>query len=98
MATVEIPCPRCAGHGSRTEWKPDAGICYRCRGNRYVRVDPAKLENALHMLRAKYVRLLREVRRNPDPKVRALASECLRYCVQDGQRVRATLEMIKNEA
>jgi len=30
--------------------------------------------------------------------VRALASECLRYCVQDGQRVRATLEMIKNEA
>jgi len=60
-------------------------------------VDPVRLERALYALRAKYLRLLGETR-NPDPKVRALASECLRYCVQDGLRVRATLEMIKNEA
>lgn len=94
MATVTIPCPRCSGKGVG-HWKPDGGICYRCGGRAVVNVDPEKYLRVLKMLRAKYLRLLAEIR-----AVEAAGDdgsqgrEALAYCVQDGLRIRATLESL----
>jgi hypothetical protein len=58
-----------------------------------VTINVARHQAALWFLRAKYVRLLHEVRAaeaaDRDP---SLAAEALQYCVQDGLRVRADLE------
>jgi hypothetical protein len=94
MATVTIPCPRCSGRGVG-HWKPDGGICYRCGGKKLVVVDTEKYVRVLHMLRAKYLRLLAEIRAveaaGEDP---SLGREALAYVVQDGLRVRSTLESL----
>ncbi len=90
--TVEIPCPRCGGKGFGT-WKPDAGICYRCKGNQYVRVNIEKSEAALRHLRAKWVRLNAEAKAGSE-----LAAEFLRYVVEDGLRLKATIEEAKRVA
>lgn len=84
--TVWIDCPRCGGRGVGT-WHPDNGVCYRCRGNGEVRVDVDRTMAALRFLRAEYVRLRHEARKGDE-----MAAESLRYCVEDGLRVRATLE------
>lgn len=91
LTTVEIPCPRCDGKGSRQTWKPDAGICYRCKGHCTVTVRVEKSLAALRHLRAKYVALKQEST-SPDPEVAEMARERLRYCVEDGLRLRADLE------
>jgi len=87
---VEIPCPRCSGRGVGN-WKPDAGLCYRCKGNKVVVVRVEKHLAALRYLRAKYI-ALREESRSADPEIREMALERLAYCVEDGLRVRADLE------
>lgn len=86
LETVWIACPRCGGHGGSPCWKPDFGICYRCGGNRKVRVDVARTMGALRHLRAKFVALRAAARAGED------VSEALSYCVSDGRRVRETLE------
>jgi hypothetical protein len=86
---VEIPCPRCGGEGRGT-WKPDAGICYRCKGNRFVRVNVAKSEAALRFLRMRFVRLRAQARAGS-----ALAAEYLEFVVQDGLRLKADIEEAK---
>lgn len=90
--TVEIPCPRCDGKGSRPSWRPDAGICYRCKGRCWVKVNIERSENALKMLRAKYLRLRAEARAGSE-----LAQEMLRYCIEDGLRLKYTLELARAE-
>jgi len=94
MATVIIPCPRCGGQG-HGNWNPDNGICYRCKGNRQVRIDTARHLKALGFLRSKYVRLLGEVRaaeeKGGDEDIE-FARRALGYCVESGLRVRSDLE------
>lgn len=85
--TVTIPCPRCDGRGGRSSWMPDRGICYRCGGRGEVHFNAARHLAALRFLRAKY-RRIQEAMRHGDP----LAVEALRYCIQDGLRVRRELE------
>lgn len=75
----------------RARGSPDAGICYRCKGDKVVTVRVEKSLAALRHLRAKYV-TLRNSLRSHDPDVRELARELIAYCVQDGLRVRADLE------
>jgi hypothetical protein len=88
---VVIDCPRCAGHGQRPEWRPDNGICYRCRGKAEVKVDVDKYRGALMVLRAKYRRLAIQVQSSNGNG--SLAKDLLEMCVQDGRRVRETLDM-----
>jgi hypothetical protein len=89
---VVIDCPRCSGQGQRPEWHPDSGICYRCRGKAEVKVDITKYRGALAMLRAKYVRLSAQLR-SSKCQDRGLTKDLLDMCVQDGRRVRETLDM-----
>ena len=91
---VYIACPRCCGQG-HGNWRPDAGICYRCRGARQVQVDVKKTVGALHMLRDKYRRIraeLAEARKAGNENVVDFCEEALRYCTEDGLRVKAMLE------
>ena len=90
---VTIECPRCGGEGVRPHaWKPDAGVCYRCKGQGTVKINVEKHKAALRHLRAKYVRLRAEVRKLAEPHEDNVVVVALSYCVQDGHRVRADLE------
>jgi hypothetical protein len=91
MSTIVfIPCPRCAGKGVGA-WHPDGGICYRCKGNREVKVNIEKSEAALRHLRVKFVEL-RTAARQGNP----LAAEFLKYTRQDGIRLRQDIETAKS--
>ena len=84
---VQIPCPRCDGNGRRPTWKPDAGICYRCKGRKVVCVNLARHEAALRMLRRRYVHIRGLVRAGDETW-----SDQLRSVTENGLRIRAELE------
>jgi len=96
MGKVEISCPRCSGHGVRPEWQPDAGVCYRCHGKRFVSVDPEIKLRSLVAKRRAFVAMVRELK-TLDGKEAELLKERLGYLVQDGQRVHTELEIIRCE-
>lgn len=91
MATIDIPCPRCAGKGIGN-WRPHAGVCYRCRGTKIVSIDTGKYLAVLRKLRAEYASLTREARA---VEAAGRNAEEIRYdlaqCVASGLLVRATL-------
>lgn len=91
--TVTIECPRCGGSGRRPmAWKPDAGVCYRCKGRCTVEINVPRHQAALRHLRAKFVEL-RDALRSPEAGDDAeWLNECLNRTVASGQRVRADLE------
>jgi hypothetical protein len=94
-ATVQIPCPRCDGHGENRNWHPDAGVCYRCGGRQVVQINIARHQAALRHLRAKYMSIARSLREVLELGVLSEAEElrtALGYCEQSGLRVRADLE------
>lgn len=97
MAIVVIPCPRCAGHGRLPTWKPNNGVCYRCKGQAMVEIDTDKYMGVLRSLRQEYARWRRCVVRwsategPTSPNVRD-ARVVLAKCKDDGLRVRAVLE------
>jgi len=90
--TVTIDCPRCDGQGSQNHWHPDRGVCYRCRGRGTVEINVEKHKAVLRCLRAKYRSLRAEVRKLAHPHEDNVVVVALRYCEQDGRRVRDDLE------
>lgn len=92
--TVEITCPRCGGTGRRPlAWKPDGGICYRCKGRCTVVINIARHKAALRHLRAKFVEQREELRNAVDADTAEFLAECLNRTVESGLRVRSDLEL-----
>lgn len=91
--TVTIECPRCGGSGRRPmAWKPDAGICYRCKGRCTVEIDIHRHQAALRHLRAKYAELRAALRNPKEGDDTEWIAENLNKVTASGQRVRADLE------
>ena len=52
--SVMVSCPRCSGRGSCTGWTPDNGVCYLCKGEGSLAVDPERGERHLAVLRKQW--------------------------------------------
>lgn len=83
----EITCPRCGGAGRRN-WRPDSGICYRCRGTGVATINLASSLAALRHLRDEYRRLRAQVGTVADGE---FLQDRLAHCVESGQALRADL-------
>lgn len=83
-AWAAIRRPRCSGKGGSPAWRPDAGVCYRCKGEGQVNIDVERYLKVLRFLRRRYA----AIRHSSDPEAR----EELAYVEADGRRVRAALE------
>lgn len=89
---VYIECPRCMGAGQSQAWRPDFGICYRCRGRKAVRINIKSHRGALWHLRQKWLRVAKQLAKEKDPSEREFLEQHLAYIEQDGNRVRWELE------
>lgn len=87
-----IDCPRCSGRGSGT-WRPDSGICYRCRGKGSVTIDLAASLAALRHARVEWKRVKANLDACTDPVEREWIAECLVLAEERGLKIREGLEL-----
>lgn len=97
MGTIDITCPRCSGKGVRSEWHPDAGVCYRCGGKAFITVDPERRLRALFAARSRYRSLLKALKSSSGEEAREIKEVALPRVERDGKLIRYELNTIVAE-